>query len=61
MHCGLATAKAANRRAVLTDARARHPHRFSATDTPKILDIPETVWINQPTQHTEQETATPAA
>jgi transposase InsO family protein len=61
VHYGLATAKAADRRAVLIDARARHPHRFSTAGTPKILDLPETVWINQPTQHTEQETATPAA
>ena len=46
---------------VLTDARARHPHRFGTTHAPKILDLPDTVWINQPAQDTTQETDTTAA
>jgi putative transposase len=61
VHFGLATDKAANRRAVLTDARARHPHRFGTTDAPKILDLPNTVWINRPAQDITQETDTTAA
>jgi putative transposase len=60
VHYGLATDKAADRRAVLTDARTRHPHRFATTHTPKILDLPATVWINQPTD-TQEAAATPAA
>lgn len=62
VHYGLATDKADQRRAVLTEARARHPHRFSTTtNTPKILDLPDTVWINPPAQHTTQEADTTAA
>ena len=60
VHFGLATGKAADRRTVLTDARARHPHRFGTTRAPKILDLPDTVWINRPAQDT-QETDTTAA
>ena len=52
VHFGLATDKAADRRMVLTDARTRHPHRFGTTHAPKILDLPDTVWINQPAQET---------
>jgi hypothetical protein len=62
VHFGLATDKAAHRRCVLTDARARHPHRFGTTaGAPKILDLPATAWINRPAQNTTQETATTAA
>ena len=61
VHFGLATDKAANRRTVLTLARARHPHRFATTRAPKILDLPDTVWINQPAQDTTEEADTPAA
>lgn len=61
VHFGLATAKAADRQTVLTDAHARHPHRFGTTRTPKILDLPDTVWINQPAQHATQEAGTTAA
>jgi transposase InsO family protein len=61
VHFGLATDKAAVRRAVLTDARARHPHRFGTVGAPKILDLPDIAWINQPAQNTTQETATTAA
>jgi putative transposase len=62
VHFGLATDKAANRRCVLTDARARHPHRFGTTaGAPKILDLPDTAWINRAAQNTTQETATTAA
>jgi putative transposase len=61
VHFGLATDKAADRRAVLTDARARHPHRFGTTSAPKILDLPDTAWINRPAENTTQETVTTAA
>ena len=61
VHFGLATDKAANRRTVLTQARARHPHRFGTVGAPKILDLPDTAWINRPAHNTTQETATTAA
>jgi putative transposase len=57
VHFGLSTDKAADRRTVLTQARARHPHRFGTAGTPKILDLPDTAWINRPAQNTTQETA----
>jgi putative transposase len=56
VHFGLATDNA-DRRTVLTQARARHPHRFGTGGTPKILDLPDTAWINRPAQNTTQETA----
>jgi len=61
VHFGLATDKAADRRSVLTDARARHPHRFGTTHAPKILDLPDTAWINRPAENTAQEADTTAA
>jgi transposase InsO family protein len=61
VHFGLATDKAADRRTVLTDARARHPHRFGTNRAPKILDLPDTAWINRPVQDDTEETATTAA
>jgi putative transposase len=61
VHFGLATDKAADRRTVLTDARIRHPHRFGTTCAPRILELPNTVWINRPAQDTTQETDTTAA
>ena len=61
VHYGLATDKAADRRTVLADARDRHPHRFGTTSMPKILELPDTAWINQPAQDTNQETNTTAA
>lgn len=61
VHFGLAAEKATDRQAVLADARARHPHRFGTNRTPKILDLPDTVWINPPAQHATQEADTTAA
>ena len=62
VHFGLATAKAADRHAVLAEARTRHPHRFGGTTTaPKMLDVPATVWINQPADNTSQQPDTDAA
>lgn len=52
---GLATARDAERRQVLAAARARHPHRFGSTTTaPKIIDLPQAAWINQPEQENQQ-------
>lgn len=53
VHFGLAAGKAAERRQVLDAARARHPHRFGTTTTPKILDLPDTVYINRPADDPE--------
>jgi transposase InsO family protein len=63
VHYGLAAGKAADRRAVLDAARTQHPHRFGTVAAPKILDLPDSVWINQPTQNadTTEETDTAAA
>jgi putative transposase len=57
VHYGLATAKAAERAAVLAAARGRHPERFATTQDPKILAIPTTAWINQPADNTSIELA----
>jgi len=48
VHYGLASATHARRSATLADARKSHPERFTTTNDPKILDLPQTVWINQP-------------
>lgn len=64
VHYGLAENKAAKRATVLATARAQHPHRFSTTDiTPKILQLADAAWINQPTEQPDnpQETTPPAA
>jgi transposase InsO family protein len=62
VHFGLAAGKAADRRIVLAQARARHPHRFGGVTTaPKMLDLPDTVWINRPVDEGDQEAATAAA
>lgn len=62
VHYDLAAAKASDRRTVLAQARARHPHRFGGiTTAPKMLDLPDTVWINQPTDDTNQDTEPEAA
>ena len=62
VHYGLAADKDDDRRSVLADARARHPHRFGTTSTaPKILDLPNAVWINKPAHDATQKTETTAA
>ncbi|MFD4366975.1 IS3 family transposase [Rhodococcus sp. NPDC058521] len=53
VHFGLAAGKGAERRQVLDAARVRHPHRFGTTNAPKILDLPDTVWMNQPAEGSE--------
>ncbi len=57
---GLAAEKDTQRRAVLAEARARHPQRFGRDRAPKIIDLPETAAINPP-KPAEQEDQTPAA
>jgi len=59
VHYGLAAGKATERAAVLAIARTRNPERFSTTEDPKILTIPDTAWINQPAAKTKPE-PTPA-
>ncbi|WP_143193822.1 integrase core domain-containing protein, partial [Micromonospora sp. CB01531] len=42
------------RERTLATARAAHPERFSTHRlAPKILDLPDQVWINKPDQQTE--------
>ncbi|MGC0367182.1 putative transposase [Rhodococcus sp. 27YEA15] len=49
VHFGLAAQKAAERSAVLAEARRSHPERFGASDRgPKILNLPTEAWINKP-------------
>lgn len=57
---GLAGGKDTQRRAVLADARARHPRRFGRDTAPKVIDLPESAAINPP-KPDEQETETEAA
>jgi transposase InsO family protein len=52
VHYGLADARHAERKATLDQARARHPERFTTNHSPKIINLPETTWINQPAQET---------
>lgn len=53
VHFGLAAGKSAERRRVLDAARAQHPHRFGTTAAPKVLDLPDTVYINRPADDPE--------
>jgi transposase InsO family protein len=57
VHYGIAAGKAADRRAVLDTARAAHPDRFGSTTVPKILTLPDSVWINQPKPDSEDQQA----
>jgi putative transposase len=50
VHYGLAGATATQRSAALAAARLQHPTRFATTIDPKILDLPATAWINEPTK-----------
>ncbi|WP_399511668.1 hypothetical protein [Williamsia muralis] len=59
IHYGLAEDRDVQRRAVLENARAQHPHRFSTERVvPKILALPDAAWINQPADEpdTDRET-----
>ena len=48
VHYGLTATIAADRRSTLAQARARHPERFTGSHNPKIIDLPDAAWINQP-------------
>ena len=48
VHYGLAAAKATDRFATLTIARATNPARLSSSTPPKILHLPDSAWINPP-------------
>jgi transposase InsO family protein len=51
VHHGRHHAVRARREAALTAARAAHPERFGAPDRlPKILNLPDQVWINKPAE-----------
>ncbi len=50
VHYGLTAAKAIDRETVLATARSAHPERFTSAIAPKILQLPEAAWINQPAQ-----------
>jgi transposase InsO family protein len=52
VHYGLADARHTERQATLDQARARHPERFTTRHSPKIINLPDTAWINQPAQET---------
>ena len=48
VHYGHATQVNAEREATLAAARTQHPERFTTSHSPKIINLPETAWINQP-------------
>ena len=45
---GHAPTRKAEREATLDQARARHPERFTGSSSPKIINLPDAAWINQP-------------
>lgn len=53
VHYGLASTTAAVRSAALAAARTAHPERFTTPTDPKILDLPQAVWINKPDEQTQ--------
>lgn len=56
VHHGRHHAVRATRERTLATARTAHPERFSTHRlVPKILDLPERVWINKPDQQTKLE------
>jgi len=64
VHYGLAADITRRRVDTLAAARAATPHRFSSTNDPKILDLPDAAWINPPitqNQNQEQEPVNTAA
>ena len=53
VHYGLAEQVRKQRSAALAAARLTHPERFTTTEDPKILALPENAWINQPPEPAE--------
>jgi len=52
VHYGHAHAVDAQRSAALEAARQAHPERFATSTDPKILELPDNAWINQPAAET---------
>ena len=52
VHYGHATVTRAEREATLAAAREQHPERFTTNRSPKIINLPDTAWINQPVKET---------
>ena len=48
VHYGHSTTVAEDRSAALAAARLAHPERFATNTDPKILELPQSAWINQP-------------
>lgn len=48
VHYDLVAAKATDRAATLTVARAANPERLTSSAPPKILHLPDSAWINPP-------------
>ncbi len=48
VHYSLAPARHAEREATLAEARNRHPERFTTSPSPKIINLPDAAWINEP-------------
>jgi putative transposase len=59
VHYGLTDAVNQRRHAALTAARAANPERFTTTQNPKILTLPETAWINPPLREPETQDPQP--
>ena len=53
VHYGHAKTVAIQRSTALAAARAATPERFATDTDPKILDLPQDAWINQPTTPAE--------
>jgi hypothetical protein len=59
VHHGRHHAVQARRQATLTAARTAHPERFGPADRlPKILRLPDQVWINKPEQQPQNDQQT---
>jgi putative transposase len=50
VHYGHAATVNIDRQATLAAARTQHPERFRTNNNPKILNLPDAAWINQPAQ-----------
>lgn len=57
VHYGLANTIAVERSAALAAARMAHPERFCTNTDPKILELPQSAWINQPEATADQAAA----
>lgn len=57
VHYGLAPATAYRRSQALAHARLQNPARFASDRDPKILDLPDAAWINEPPKKEEDAAA----